>query len=130
MPNKSAAWLFGLLMFYFIFAMHISWPNRGGSGFYLPWNMVGMMVLALLVLATLLVARPPLAASRFFNWLAMGTLVLLLPLLWTRALSGGSLATPARAAAWRGGLLCAAAIPPHAPVAAALADTVTGRSGH
>ncbi|MFZ1874222.1 MAG: Wzy polymerase domain-containing protein [Chania sp.] len=85
MSKKKTAWLFGLLIFYFIFAMHISWPNRGGSGFYLPWNMIGLMVIALLVVGAMAIARPPLAGSRFFNRLAMGSVVLLLPLLWTRA---------------------------------------------
>ncbi|WP_431224598.1 pilin glycosylation ligase domain-containing protein [Serratia sp. L9] len=85
MPNKSAAWLFGLLTFYFVFAMHIYWPNRGGSGFYLPWNMVGVILLAVITLVTLVMARPPLAGSHFFNYLALGAVILLLPLLWTKA---------------------------------------------
>ncbi len=85
MPNKSATWLFGLLMFYFIFAMHIYWPNRGGSGFYLPWNMVGVIFLAALTIGAMIMVKPPLAGSRFFNPLAIGTAILLLPLLWTNA---------------------------------------------
>lgn len=84
MPNKSAAWLFGLLTLYFIVAMHIYWPNRGGSGFYLPWNMLGVILLNLLTLSTMLITPPPLAGSRFFNRLVMGSLILLLPLLWTQ----------------------------------------------
>jgi O-antigen polymerase len=84
MQNKRTAWLFGLLMFYFIFAMHIYWPNRGGSGFYLPWNMVGIICLAVMTLGTMIIVRPPLAGSRLFTPLALGTFILLLPLLWTK----------------------------------------------
>jgi len=30
--KPKAAWLFGLAAFYCLIAMHIYWPNRGGSG--------------------------------------------------------------------------------------------------
>ncbi|WP_210504807.1 PglL family O-oligosaccharyltransferase [Pantoea ananatis] len=85
MQEKSKDWLFRLLAFYLIVAMHIYWPNRGGSGFYLPWNMVGMILLAIITLMTMKMARAPLARSRFFKHLISGSVILLLPLLWTRA---------------------------------------------
>lgn len=85
MISKSkTAWLFGLAAFYCLIAMHIYWPNRGGSGFYLPWNLVGGIFIALTILGTLLFCRPPLAVSGFFNRLALGGLILFLPLLWAQ----------------------------------------------
>lgn len=60
--KPKAAWLFGLAAFYCLIAMHIYWPNRGGSGFYLPWNLVGGIFIALTILGAMLFSRPPLAA--------------------------------------------------------------------
>ncbi|CAI1964609.1 Lipid A core - O-antigen ligase and related enzymes [Serratia proteamaculans] len=82
--KPKAAWLFGLAAFYCLIAMHIYWPNRGGSGFYLPWNLVGGIFIALAILGAMLFSRPPLAVSGFFNWLALGGLILSLPLLWAQ----------------------------------------------
>ncbi|CAI1200795.1 PglL family O-oligosaccharyltransferase [Serratia quinivorans] len=82
--KPKTAWLFGLAAFYCLLAMHIYWPNRGGSGFYLPWNLVGGIFIALTILGTLLFCRPPLAVSGFFNLLVLGGLILFLPLLWTQ----------------------------------------------
>ncbi|HED2338166.1 TPA: O-antigen ligase C-terminal domain-containing protein [Serratia liquefaciens] len=84
MSKSKAAWLFGLAAFYCLIAMHIYWPNRGGSGFYLPWNLVGGIFIALLIIGAMLFSRPPLATSGFFNLLASGSLILLLPLLWAQ----------------------------------------------
>jgi O-antigen polymerase len=84
MSKSKAAWLFGLAAFYCLIAMHIYWPNRGGSGFYLPWNLVGGIFIALLIIGAMLFGRPPLATSGFFNLLASGSLILLLPLLWAQ----------------------------------------------
>ncbi|MGO4745618.1 Wzy polymerase domain-containing protein [Serratia quinivorans] len=84
MSKPKAAWLFGLAAFYCLIAMHIYWPNRGGSGFYLPWNLVGGIFIALTIIGAMLFSRPPLASSVFFNRLAPGGLILLLPLLWTQ----------------------------------------------
>ena len=84
MSKPKAAWLFGLAAFYCLIAMHIYWPNRGGSGFYLPWNLVGGIFIALAILGAMLFSRPPLAVSGFFNWLALGGLILSLPLLWAQ----------------------------------------------
>lgn len=82
--KPKAAWLFGLAAFYCLIAMHIYWPNRGGSGFYLPWNLVGGIFIALTILGAMLFSRPPLAVSGFFNRLALGGLILFLPLLWAQ----------------------------------------------
>ena len=82
--KPKAAWLFGLAAFYCLIAMHIYWPNRGGSGFYLPWNLVGGIFIALAILGAMLFSRPPLAVSGFFNGLALGGLILSLPLLWAQ----------------------------------------------
>lgn len=82
--KPKAAWLFGLAAFYCLIAMHIYWPNRGGSGFYLPWNLVGGIFIALAILGAMLFSRPPLAVSGFFNRLALGGLILSLPLLWAQ----------------------------------------------
>lgn len=82
--KPKAAWLFGLAAFYCLIAMHIYWPNRGGSGFYLPWNLVGGIFIALTILGAMLFCRPPLAVSGFFNRLALGGLILSLPLLWAQ----------------------------------------------
>ncbi|HEJ7042417.1 MAG: Wzy polymerase domain-containing protein [Serratia liquefaciens] len=84
MSKSKAAWLFGLAAFYCLIAMHIYWPNRGGSGFYLPWNLVGGIFIALLIIGAMLFSRPPLATSGFFNLLASGSLILFLPLLWAQ----------------------------------------------
>ena len=84
MSKSKAAWLFGLAAFYCLIAMHIYWPNRGGSGFYLPWNLVGGIFIALLIIGAMLFSRPPLATSGFFKLLASGSLILLLPLLWAQ----------------------------------------------
>ncbi len=84
MSKSKAAWLFGLAAFYCLIAMHIYWPNRGGSGFYLPWNLVGGIFIALTILGAMLFSRPPLAVSGFFNRLALGSLILFLPLLWAQ----------------------------------------------
>lgn len=84
MSKSKAAWLFGLAAFYCLIAMHIYWPNRGGSGFYLPWNLVGGIFITLLIIGAMLFSRPPLATSGFFNLLASGSLILLLPLLWAQ----------------------------------------------
>ncbi|CAI1826418.1 PglL family O-oligosaccharyltransferase [Serratia liquefaciens] len=84
MSKSKAAWLFGLAAFYCLIAMHIYWPNRGGSGFYLPWNLVGGIFIALLIIGAMLFGRPPLATSGFFNLLASGSLILILPLLWAQ----------------------------------------------
>ncbi|MGO2366987.1 MAG: Wzy polymerase domain-containing protein [Serratia sp. (in: enterobacteria)] len=84
MSKPKAAWLFGLAAFYCLIAMHIYWPNRGGSGFYLPWNLVGGIFIALTVIGAMLFSRPPLMTSAFFNRLALGGLILLLPLLWAQ----------------------------------------------
>lgn len=84
MSKSKAAWLFGLAAFYCLIAMHIYWPNRGGSGFYLPWNLVGGIFIALLIIGAMLFGRPPLATSGFFNLLASGSLILLLPILWAQ----------------------------------------------
>ncbi|CAI2531756.1 PglL family O-oligosaccharyltransferase [Serratia liquefaciens] len=84
MSKSKAAWLFGLAAFYCLIAMHIYWPNRGGSGFYLPWNLVGGIFIALLIIGAMLFSRPPLATSGFFNLLASGSLILILPLLWAQ----------------------------------------------
>ncbi len=84
MSKSKAAWLFGLAAFYCLIAMHIYWPNRGGSGFYLPWNLIGGIFIALLIIGAMLFSRPPLATSGFFNLLASGSLILLLPLLWAQ----------------------------------------------
>lgn len=84
MSKSKAAWLFGLAAFYCLIAMHIYWPNRGGSGFYLPWNLVGGIFIALLIIGAMLFSRPPLATSGFFNLLASGSLILLLPILWAQ----------------------------------------------
>ncbi|CAI1182552.1 PglL family O-oligosaccharyltransferase [Serratia ficaria] len=82
MSQQKTAWLFGLAAGYCLIAMHLSWPNRGGSGFYLPWNMVGALFMALFILGAMLFSRPPLAVSGFFNRLALGGLILLLPACW------------------------------------------------
>ncbi|WP_413508188.1 Wzy polymerase domain-containing protein [Serratia proteamaculans] len=82
--KPKAAWLFGLAAFYCLIAMHIYWPNRGGSGFYLPWNLVGGIFIALTILGAMLFCRPPFAVSSFFTRLALGSLVLFLPLLWAQ----------------------------------------------
>ncbi|MGX1960557.1 Wzy polymerase domain-containing protein [Serratia proteamaculans] len=82
--KPKAAWLFGLAAFYCLIAMHIYWPNRGGSGFYLPWNLVGGIFIALTILGAMPFSRPPLAVSGFFNRLALGGLILFLPLLWAQ----------------------------------------------
>ncbi|CUW24961.1 O-Antigen ligase [Serratia grimesii] len=84
MSKSKAAWLFGLVAFYCLIAMHIYWPNRGGSGFYLPWNLVGGIFIALMILGAMLFSQRPLVTSVFFNRLALGGLILLLPLLWTQ----------------------------------------------
>lgn len=84
MSKSKAAWLFGLVAFYCLIAMHIYWPNRGGSGFYLPWNLVGGIFIALMILGAMLFSQRPLVTSVFFNRLALGGLTLLLPLLWTQ----------------------------------------------
>ncbi|MCT6568415.1 hypothetical protein N4308_14460, partial [Staphylococcus aureus] len=84
MSKSKAAWLFGLVAFYCLIAMHIYWPNRGGSGFYLPWNLVGGIFIALMILGAMLFNQRPLVASVFFNRLALGGLILFLPLLWTQ----------------------------------------------
>jgi O-antigen polymerase len=84
MSKSKAAWLFGLVAFYCLIAMHIYWPNRGGSGFYLPWNLVGGIFIALMILGAMLFNQRPLVTSVFFNRLALGGLILLLPLLWTQ----------------------------------------------
>ncbi|MEE4408042.1 MULTISPECIES: PglL family O-oligosaccharyltransferase [unclassified Serratia (in: enterobacteria)] len=82
--NNKTAGLFGLAACYCLIAMHIYWPNRGGSGFYLPWNLVGGIFIALFIFGAMLLSRPPLAVSGFFNRLAPGALILLLPLLWAK----------------------------------------------
>jgi O-antigen polymerase len=84
MSKSKAAWLFGLVAFYCLIAMHIYWPNRGGSGFYLPWNLVGGIFIALMILGAMLFNQRPLVASVFFNRLALGGLILFLPLLWAQ----------------------------------------------
>lgn len=84
MSKPKVAWLFGLAAFYCLIAMHIYWPNRGGSGFYLPWNLVGGIFIALLIMGAMLFSRPPLVTSGFFNLLASGSLILFLPLLWAQ----------------------------------------------
>ncbi|WP_245208659.1 hypothetical protein [Serratia fonticola] len=129
MKEKSTDWLFRLLAFYFIVAMHIYWPNRGGSGFYLPWNIVGIILLAIITLVTMIMARPPLARSCFFKHLMSGTVILLLPLLWTSAPYFGE-ALPRFIGLLMGGgcLFFPAAIPIKSPVASlAIGPIVNGQ---
>lgn len=72
-----------ILAGYLLIAMHIHWPNRGGSGFYLPWNMVGIIVMMLVIIITMRFSGSPLFSSRLFSALLVGGVILLLPALWS-----------------------------------------------
>jgi O-antigen polymerase len=77
-------WVHALLAVYWLVLMHLHFPNRGGSGFHLPGNLVGALVLCAVVLLGLWrPARGPLAGSRTLSGLLAGGALLLLPWLWS-----------------------------------------------
>lgn len=86
MQNKIIQRRYGiylLLGFYFLLLMHVYWPNRGGSGFYLPGNMSSLTVFAVLTLFLSLRIKFCLFYSACFRWLAAGSVILFLPIIWT-----------------------------------------------
>lgn len=74
--------IFIVLCIYFLVLMHHYWPNRGGSGFYLPGNMLGMAIFGCIILLTSLKVSSSLSYSTCSMWLIAGVGILLLPILW------------------------------------------------
>ncbi len=84
MPHTLSArffWLF--LALYSLLGMHFFMHNQGGSGLYLPFNMVGWAFIAVLISLGLwhLTVIRQLTFSRTQHWYLTGLVILLLPFL-------------------------------------------------
>lgn len=81
--SSPTRWILGLSSLYFLGLMHIYIPNRGGNGFYMPGNMVGASLMALMTIVGLWPRRQPLRSSSLFAGIIVATGLLLLPLSWS-----------------------------------------------
>lgn len=84
MPVINRKAILALLLIYLALAMHIFIPSMGGSGLRVPGNIVAWIFISSSVLAYWLLNRhQPIIATTTSHLIAIGILLLLLPLLYT-----------------------------------------------
>lgn len=83
MPHITGKAFFGLVAFYTLFGMHFFMHNQGGSGLYLPVNMLGWSFIALMISVGIwhITRIQQLVFSRTQTLYLTGFLILLLPFL-------------------------------------------------
>ncbi|MGR3752149.1 PglL family O-oligosaccharyltransferase [Edwardsiella anguillarum] len=73
-----------ILLCYLLLVMHLYWPNSGGMGLSLPFNILAWISMALAGLMILLLRREKrVIRVAALPWLLAGAILLTLPLLWS-----------------------------------------------
>lgn len=100
-PQK--VFLLGLAGYWLVF-MHICWPNHGGSGIYLPYNLLAWCFISAIVFLYWLLRPGTLAITMDGNGylLIAGAAFMTLPLLWSPTHETVGYALPRMAGLWAG----------------------------
>tara|TARA_A100001011_G_scaffold393969_1_gene485215 strand:+ start:4120 stop:5820 length:1701 start_codon:yes stop_codon:yes gene_type:complete len=79
---KSKQLLFVILSGYFLLGIHYFFPNPGGHGLYLPFNIIGWIFISLVIGAGFwrIYETGVIQLSQFFSYALLATLFLILPL--------------------------------------------------
>ena len=79
---KSKQLLFVILSGYFLLGIHYFFPNPGGHGLYLPFNIIGWIFISLVIGVGFwrIYETRVIQLSKFFSYALLATLLLILPL--------------------------------------------------
>ena len=79
---KSKQFLFAILSGYFLFGIHYFFPNPGGHGLYLPFNIIGWIFISLVIGVGFwrIYETRVIQLSKFFSYALLATVLLILPL--------------------------------------------------
>ncbi|WP_234262406.1 O-antigen ligase family protein [Klebsiella aerogenes] len=89
---------------YWLFLLHVAWPNHGRTGIYLPYNLVAWGA-ALTLCALFWFFRPGknrVILDHTTHWLGAGAILMSLPLLWSPSAETLHYAFPRMAGLWAG----------------------------